>query len=153
MSSDSKPSNVPLEPSTSPDGATHAGGIVWRRSALGLEFLLVGSAASRDAIAPEWVLPKGHVEAGEGVIEAAMREVLEEGGVVVALGPWVGEVRYSTGNGDVRCAFFVMEVREERAPLELRPLRWATLDEVRAALPFPATVALVERAAAIVAST
>jgi diadenosine hexaphosphate hydrolase (ATP-forming) len=49
-----------------------AGGVVF--NALG-EVLLLGHRNG------DWVFPKGHLEAGESMLEAALREVLEEAGV------------------------------------------------------------------------
>ncbi len=42
-----------------------------------------------------WALPKGTPEAGESTEETALREVAEETGLKVQLGPPVGETRYS----------------------------------------------------------
>jgi 8-oxo-dGTP pyrophosphatase MutT (NUDIX family) len=52
-----------------------AGGIVFRRSARGVRFLLI-----RDSY-QNWGFPKGHVEAGESPDAAALREVEEETGL------------------------------------------------------------------------
>lgn len=54
---------------------TSAGGVVFRRGENGLRFLLI-----RDPY-ENWGLPKGHLEAGETPIEAALREVREETGL------------------------------------------------------------------------
>lgn len=53
-----------------------AGGIVVRLGAAGAEVLLV-----REGTHPSLVLPKGHVEAGESLEQAARREIGEEAGV------------------------------------------------------------------------
>jgi len=53
-----------------------AGGVVVRMRASGAEVLLV-----REGGAPSFVLPKGHVEAGETEEAAARREIAEEAGV------------------------------------------------------------------------
>ncbi|MCH7906859.1 MAG: NUDIX hydrolase [Chloroflexi bacterium] len=42
-----------------------------------------------------WALPKGTPEAGESLEETALREVAEETGFEVELGPAVGQTRYS----------------------------------------------------------
>lgn len=49
-----------------------------------------------------WVLPKGRVEAGESVEEAALREVREEAGVEAQLGRSVGTIEFHDGRGRSR---------------------------------------------------
>lgn len=68
-----------------------AGGLIWRRSANrdGIEVVLV-----RPAGKATWVLPKGHVEAGESLLDAALREAHEESGLKVAPGEQLGQVSY-----------------------------------------------------------
>jgi 8-oxo-dGTP diphosphatase len=135
-----------------PTAPTHAGGVVWRRLCGGLQFLLVRPLArpgtgDASATAP-WVLPKGHIERGEDPEAAALREVLEEAGVA-ELGALAGTLAFSVAGRSVRCAFYAMELRGQREADEPRETRWATLDEVRRLVPFPETVALVERVAAL----
>ncbi len=67
-----------------------AGAICWRRSAANeLELLLVRSARW-----DEWSWPKGKMDPQERLPEAAVREVQEETGVRVMLGPPLPSVRY-----------------------------------------------------------
>ena len=54
-----------------------AGCLVYRRSGRERELLLVRPAWS----AVEWCIPKGHVEPGESLFDAALRETFEETGV------------------------------------------------------------------------
>ena len=58
-----------------------AGGIVFRNENNQIEFLLVTSNSNRN----RWIIPAGHVEAGESYQETALREVAEEAGVEAAI--------------------------------------------------------------------
>jgi len=52
-----------------------AGGVVFRRTAAGLELLMIQDRLGR------WTIPKGHVEPGESIEQTALREVAEETGL------------------------------------------------------------------------
>ncbi|HSP56131.1 MAG TPA: NUDIX domain-containing protein [Dehalococcoidia bacterium] len=64
---------------------TSAGGIVFRDG----QVLLLQRTGG------EWVMPKGHIEAGESPEAAAMREVLEETGLTATVVRPAGETQYS----------------------------------------------------------
>ena len=67
-----------------------AGGIVWRRGGRsGVELVLIRPRGSST-----WSLPKGHIEKGESVHDAAVREVLEETGLEVGIVEKLGDVSY-----------------------------------------------------------
>ena len=66
-----------------------AGGVVWRTGPDGLEILVVHRPRYDD-----WSLPKGKLDAGETHEDAAVREVLEETGLHVELGPELLAVEY-----------------------------------------------------------
>lgn len=96
-------------------GCTHAGGVVYRRDAeCGVQFLLVRPTVGDD----EWVVPKGHVEPAETAAEAAVREVLEETGMLARVDRELGGVRFTTGDDSVIATFFLMELAAERKPDE-----------------------------------
>ena len=82
------------KPRRSPDvrRETSAGGLIWRRGdeAQGsFEVVLV-----RPAGKSTWVLPKGHVEPGESLLDAALREANEESGLKVEADQVLGQVSY-----------------------------------------------------------
>ena len=94
----------------------------------------------------EWVLPKGHIEPGEGTIDAALREVREESGAHGTRPKLVGIAEYTARGREIVCAFYAMDLGKLSDPEEPRDRAWLTLKEVRRAMPFPETLALVERA-------
>jgi diadenosine hexaphosphate hydrolase (ATP-forming) len=71
---------------------SHAGGVVFRQSANGLEYLLVRARKPPEA----WVFPKGHIEPGESPDRAAVREVLEEAGVRAVIVAPLGTLRLNS---------------------------------------------------------
>ncbi len=66
-----------------------AGGVVRRAAADGLEILLIHRPDRRD-----WSLPKGKVDPGETLREAARREIREETGFDCELDERIATVRY-----------------------------------------------------------
>ncbi|MBI5948425.1 MAG: NUDIX hydrolase [Chloroflexi bacterium] len=70
--------------------AVSAGGVVWRRDPRGdVEVVLCGRTAAK-----LWGLPKGTPDTGETLEATALREVQEETGLLVELGPPLGTIDY-----------------------------------------------------------
>jgi ADP-ribose pyrophosphatase YjhB (NUDIX family) len=67
-----------------------AGGVVVRKNNGQIECLLITSVSRPD----RWIFPSGHVEAGETLDEAALREVQEEAGVEAEVICNLGSMRY-----------------------------------------------------------
>jgi 8-oxo-dGTP pyrophosphatase MutT (NUDIX family) len=129
-----------------------AGGIVFRRSADGVRFLLI-----RDSY-KNWGFPKGHLERGESPDGAAVREVEEETGLrgLSLKGPveiidW--HFRFRGRLVHKICHFFLIEA----AAGQPRPLRkegitactWHTLEEAVALVSYDNARTVLARAAAL----
>jgi 8-oxo-dGTP pyrophosphatase MutT (NUDIX family) len=111
---------------------THAGGVVYRGEPGDRRLLLVRGTRPPH----EWVLPKGHIEAGETAIQAAVREVREEAGVEAEPVQFLGEVEFTIAGEQVRSAFYLMAFSREVGGAEDRGLTWCTLTEALALTPF-----------------
>jgi 8-oxo-dGTP pyrophosphatase MutT (NUDIX family) len=105
---------------------THAGGVIVRVLENRTEVLLV-----RARPAPhDWVLPKGHIEAGETPEICARREIREEAAVDATVLDRLGEDEFTTPGGKfVRAVFFLMRYERDVIPLEQRERRWFPVDE------------------------
>src|SRR3954447_9580687 len=107
-----------------------AGGIVHRDGGDGTEVLVIHRPKYED-----WTLPKGKLDPGETLEEAAVREVEEETGIRCALREHAGanECRDRHGRSK-RVDYWLMEPEGE-IPAEFTPndevdeIRWVSLDE------------------------
>lgn len=107
-------------------GPSRAGGVIYRRRGGQVEYLLVEARRAPR----EWVLPKGHVEAGETMREAAVREVHEETGVWARIEADLERISFSVGGENVDTQFYLMVAAEEGRPAEaLRRHVWLPLEE------------------------
>jgi ADP-ribose pyrophosphatase YjhB (NUDIX family) len=92
-----------------------AGGLVWRATEEARQLAIVHRPQYGD-----WTLPKGKLEPGEGYEAAARREVKEETGYEVALGPFAGTISYTVNGAPKVVLFWHMHVRDDhpsgRAP-------------------------------------
>lgn len=135
-----------------------AGGLIWRRQPGGsLSLVLVRPAGRRS-----WVLPKGHVEAGETVVQAAMREAREESGLTVGVVEPLGEISYVYSSRDrdgaaltrifKRVHFFLMEHAggdPSAHDSETDEVAWLSFDEALARATHPSEQALIAKARAM----
>jgi 8-oxo-dGTP pyrophosphatase MutT (NUDIX family) len=138
-------------------GALRAAGVVLYRLEGGRpRFLLLKTA--KDG---HWSPPKGHLDRGETDLEGARRETLEETGLAdLALDErFREEIHYPVTRRGRRVEKAVVyylaaapAAAEPRLSSEHVDLRWATLDEARALLPWPNLREVIERAAARIAA-
>jgi 8-oxo-dGTP diphosphatase len=126
-----------------------AGAVCWRVTRKGkVKVLLVYRAQHRDTS-----LPKGKVDPGETLPETAVREIAEETGLVIGLGPFLGIVEYRLPGGrDKEVYYWAAEVSEQsranstfRANDEIESLHWVSLEKARERLSYPHDVDIVNR--------
>jgi 8-oxo-dGTP diphosphatase len=119
-----------------------AGGVVWRSATGEPEVLLVHRPRYGD-----WTLPKGKNEPDEDDAHCAVREVLEETGMRVELGPLLCRVQYSDARGrakevayfDLRATVGVFAPNDE-----VDEVRWVVPAVAKAALTYAHDVAVID---------
>jgi 8-oxo-dGTP diphosphatase len=86
-----------------------------------------------------WQFPAGAIEAGETPEEAAVRETVEETGLVVAATKLIGErVHPKTGRAMSYTACKVLQGEAKVADAdELDAVAWVTLEEIPQYVPYP----------------
>jgi 8-oxo-dGTP diphosphatase len=123
-----------------------AGVVLLRGEGAGVEALIVHRPGRSD-----WSLPKGKVDIGEHVIEAAVRECDEETGFTPILGAPLPSQSYSVMSRPKVVNYWSATIRVEDgfAPdEEIDEIRWVPVGEVADCLTYPADAALVAQAAA-----
>ncbi len=114
---------VAPRPEVKKERLTHAGGVVHRKSGAQTQVLML--QAKDDA--GEWVLPKGHIEAGEDPQSTAIREVREETGVWAKIVQNLGTPD-TDERAPVKVLYYLMEPVDEGLPEDLlRECRWVDL--------------------------
>jgi ADP-ribose pyrophosphatase YjhB (NUDIX family) len=122
---------------------TSAGGIVFRRDDARVDVVLIArTSPSKRRI---WALPKGWVEPGETVEDAALREIREETGLTGRLLDPLGQIDYSFYSPRDRTRihktvhFFLVEFvsgNTEDHDHEVDEARWWPLDEALAQMTY-----------------
>lgn len=102
---------------------------MWRASGDAVEVVLVHRPAYDD-----WSIPKGKLKRGEHPLVGAVREVQEETGHLVRLGPPLGETAYELPDGrGKRVRYWSMRAHGDGVPLqtdgEVDDMRWLPPDE------------------------
>jgi 8-oxo-dGTP pyrophosphatase MutT (NUDIX family) len=109
---------------------THAGGIVFRYDGDNPSYLVITAKKNPH----HWVLPKGHIDPGDTLAEAALREVQEETGVKARIIKPIGVSRIQIASTTILMLFFLMEYLGEIGKSENRQKRWRSFDEAMSLL-------------------
>ncbi|WP_292831027.1 NUDIX hydrolase [Microbacterium sp.] len=125
-----------------------AGGVVWRQVEGKLKVLVIHRTAYADV-----TLPKGKVDPGETLAETAVREILEETGIRVALGIPIGVSRYRMPNKRQKIVHYWAAEATERAlrtssfvpNKEIAALEWVSPRRALGYLSYPVDVEILEQ--------
>ena len=97
-----------------------AGAIVVRNGKAGPRILLVTARRNPN----NWIFPKGHVESGETLKAAAVREAREEAGIEGKVVGAAGRMSFEFGDNTYRVTYFVVRTTGAGEEREGRRLRW-----------------------------
>ncbi|MCP2337727.1 NUDIX hydrolase [Actinomadura rupiterrae] len=135
----SEPGSV-LVPRGAPEPGTvrAAGGVLWRARPDGEPELALIHRPRHD----DWTFPKGHVDRGEHVLRAAVREIFEETGIVPVLGRRLLSFDYTVRDRPKRVDWWSASPVASGGPAfvpndEVDVLEWLPLDEAERRLSYP----------------
>jgi 8-oxo-dGTP pyrophosphatase MutT (NUDIX family) len=135
-----------------------AGGLVVDADRLVVAAVLIARRNRRGRL--EWVLPKGHVEAGESTEAAAVREVCEETGITGRIVAPLGTIDYWFSANGLRIHktvhhFLLRASGGELSDLdaEVEQVAWFPLDQASRRLTFADERQLVGRAPGLLAAS
>lgn len=116
-----------------------AGAILWRKEKDSLKVLLIHRGRYDD-----WSWPKGKLDKGEGISEAAVREIKEETGLKIALGPKLFESKYALANGSKKVVHYwsakvtdsALKNQKFTPDEEVSSFKWVSVSEARKLLSY-----------------
>ena len=119
-----------------------AGAIVVRAGKSEPRILLVTARRNPD----NWIFPKGHVESGESLKAAALREAREEAGVEGKIVGAAGKMLFEFGDNTYRVYYFVVQTADVGKEREGRRLRWLKYKQALRRLTYDETRDLLREA-------
>ena len=132
-----------------------AGFVIYKKEKGEVKFLLL-KYPSENRERDYWGLPKGHIEEGESVKEAAFRELFEETGIEkeeVEINPEFREINKYHFKHEGETIFkiviyFLAETKKETIKVshEHTDFKWANLDQAMKLMPFKNTREIVKEA-------
>jgi 8-oxo-dGTP pyrophosphatase MutT (NUDIX family) len=119
-----------------------AGAIVVRPGKTEPRILLVTARRNPN----NWIFPKGHVEQGERLQDAAVREAYEEAGVDGRIVGAAGSIAFDMGGDTYRVHYFVLTTADLGREREGRRFRWCRFKQALRRLTFAETHELLREA-------
>jgi len=119
-----------------------AGAVVVRPGKSEPRILLVTARRNPD----NWIFPKGHVEAGESLQDAALREAREEAGVNGKVAGPAGSMSFDFGDNSYRVHYFVVTTVDLGKEREGRRFRWCRYKQALRRLTYDETRELLREA-------
>jgi 8-oxo-dGTP pyrophosphatase MutT (NUDIX family) len=119
---------------------TEQAGAIVVNSLDGVPHVLLVTAKRNPA---HWIFPKGHIEKGETLEEAALREAEEEAGIRGAIVARAGSLEFDYQAESLLVHYFVIATSDEGAAEDGRKLRWCTYDDALTRLTFENSRALL----------
>jgi 8-oxo-dGTP diphosphatase len=117
-----------------------AGAILWRKEKDELKVLLIHRGRYDD-----WSWPKGKLDKGENISETAVREIKEETGLKVSLGPKLCECKYDLDNGEKKVVHYwsakvtdeILSKQKFKPDEEVSSFKWVSVAEAKQLLTYP----------------
>ncbi|MCU1571762.1 MAG: mismatch repair protein MutT [Naasia sp.] len=130
-----------------------AGAVCWREGKKGVQVLVIHRGLREDVS-----FPKGKIDDGETIAEAAVREIREETGFAVTLGAPLGTTEYLLPNGrDKLVRYWAAEVDRDqlrrgrfRPSDEVDEIHWLSVEKARTLLTYERDTELLDRFQALV---
>lgn len=108
--------------------------------------ILIAKRKSMDSQGGKWEFPGGTVEADETREECLSREMNEEFGIEVSIGPYLGESIYHYGHGSIRLiAFQTFWHGDELFPKAHDEIRWVAPEHLQNYDFSPADIPFVDK--------
>lgn len=108
--------------------------------------LLIAKRHSKDPLGGKWEFPGGKIEPGETPQECLVREIKEELGVEVKIGPFYDDNVYSTQDHNIHLLFYWAKIiNGEVIPVVHDDLKWTTIEELANFDFAPADIPIVKR--------
>jgi 8-oxo-dGTP pyrophosphatase MutT (NUDIX family) len=118
-----------------------AGAVVLRRHKSSHHVLLITSKRDSD----HWLFPKGHIERGETLEEAALREAEEEAGIRGTIVGRAGDITFELKSESVLVHYFVVTTEDDGRPEKGRSLAWCSYEDALERLTFSDTRGLLKK--------